>query len=200
MKRIAYFIASVVSIGVVLIGLNVARAVLPLPVQTGPYLGDYTVGFYTLANAIGSDNQLAYSIVTNISTTSGQANCTNIGNSPTPGQVPAPAAILLATTLTSATGYVCLPTAFAGREIYILNNTGQTIDFYSNATGVVSTVDTINNVAGTTAYAVSTIGANANSGVVNCISLPGQGAAAGGTAPTSTTGLTGGAWACQTGH
>ena len=197
MKRIAYFLAAAALTCTFVFGYNLAKAVIPLPAQTGPYLGDSTVNLYTLTNAIGSDNQLAYTTVTGISTTTvSQATCTTIGNSPTPGAIPAPAAIYLASTATAATGAVCLPTAYAGRELYIYNNTGQTVNFYSNLTSVGAATDTINNVAGTTALAVVTIGANAGAAVVNCISMPGSAA---GVAPAGLN-VGGGAWACQRGN
>lgn len=208
MNRILAFGRTVgVSFGLVMVGAIAAFSVLAPPSVQGPYLGDTSfpgnpgVNFYTLWNAISSDNQIAYQTVTGISTTVGQTTCTQIGNTPIAGQAPQPAVLYLSTVATAATGAVCLPTAFAGRELYIYNNTGQTINLYASSTSVIGggTLDTINTVAGATAFAVpqatATIGA-AGAGVVNCISTP---AAAAGVAPTGLA-VNGGAWACQRGN
>ena len=129
-----------------------AFAVFTLPAQTGPSLGTNEVNVYTLANAINLNNGIAFTTISTIDQTAGQANCT---------QLPVTSASFnLATS--AGTGYVCLPAAFPGREIFLGNATGQTIDLYgSAATAVSGTQDTINGTTGTTAYTGLTNGKNA---------------------------------------
>jgi hypothetical protein len=128
---------------------------LPLPGVNGPSLGDPTTNLYSLTFAYGTQTGLFSSDVTTIDQTSGQANCTQIGNS-------AITSSLHRLKTSAGTGYICLPTAIAGRVIYFGNATGQTIDIYSSAASYTSgTADTINGTAGSTAYTGLTTGKNA---------------------------------------
>jgi len=120
---------------------------LPLPAIPGPYLGDFGNNLYTLTqNYLAGSGHGAVNLGS-VSQTSGQANCTQIGVS---GQNDS---TLFQVTTSASTGYVCLPTAIAGRVVYISNATTQTINLYSNPVSYTSgTADKINNVAGNTAY------------------------------------------------
>jgi len=127
--------------------IRFAHATLSLPGVNGPFLGDQNTNLYSVANAINNNNQLAFTPAISASQTVGQANCTQLT---TP---------LNDVTISASTGYVCLPTATAGRVVWIYNPTGQTVDIYSSATSFVSgTADTINGQPGTTAYAKMTTG------------------------------------------
>jgi hypothetical protein len=137
----------------VLLGGLVANAVIQNTAPQGPYLGDANVNLYTLLQAITQDNQDGFTPTYSVSQTSGQANCTNLVSTTPMHNI----------TTSAGTGYICLPTAFAGRQVFIGNSvSGQTIDIYSNATSYTSgTADTINGTAGTTAYTGLTTGKNA---------------------------------------
>ena len=138
------------------IGLAVsANATIVNSGPPGPWLGDSLLNLSTLWQALTYDNQVGYVNITSVSQTSGQANCTQLsGTTPMTN---------LASGASAGTGYICLPTATAGREYYIGNATGQTIDIYSSATTAVSgTQDTINGTTGTTPYTNLTSGKNAN--------------------------------------
>jgi hypothetical protein len=118
-----------------------AHAALQLPGVQGPFLGDQNTNLYTVASAINNNNQLAFTPAISASQTVGQANCTQIT---TP---------LNDVTVSAATGYLCLPTATAGRVVWIYNPTGQTVDLYTSAASFTpGTQDTINGTTGTTAY------------------------------------------------
>jgi hypothetical protein len=120
---------------------------LPLPSVQGPFLGDFGNNLYTLTQSYIAGQGLGATDLGSVSQTSGQANCTAIGVSGMNYST------LHRVTTSASTGYVCLPTALAGRIVYIANATGQTIDLYSNAVSYTSgTADTINTTAGTTAY------------------------------------------------
>ena len=94
-----------------------------------------------------------------ISQTSGQSNCTVIG--------PVNASMLHKATTSASTGYICLPTAYAGKIVYIANATGHNLDLYSNATSYTpGTADTINGTAGTTAFT----GLTSSNAYATCIS------------------------------
>jgi hypothetical protein len=139
------------AVALVLVGVSIAlapaliirfaHATLSLPGVNGPFLGDQNTNLYSVANAINNFNQLAFTPAISASQTVGQANCTQLT---TP---------LNDVTVSASTGYVCLPTATAGRVVYIFNPSGQTVDIYSSATSFVpGTADFINGTAGTTAY------------------------------------------------
>lgn len=148
MKSLAAFRAFGAAFALVLLGFA-AHATLPLPAVQGPYLGDQNTNLTTIVNAINQDNQIAFTPSISASQTTTQAGCTVLVNP-------------MNNVATSAsTGSVCLPTATAGREMFIGNGTTQTIDIFSNATPFTSgTQDTINGTAGTTAYAGLTSGKN----------------------------------------
>jgi hypothetical protein len=145
------------AVALVLVGVSIAlapaliirfaHATLSLPGVNGPFLGDQNTNLYSVANAINNFNQLAFTPAISASQTSGQANCTQLT---TP---------LNDVTVSASTGYVCLPTALAGRVVWIANPSGQTIDIYSSvASFVPGTADTINTLAGTTLYGGLTTG------------------------------------------
>lgn len=135
----------------VLLGV-VAHATIPLPSVNGPSLGDASANIYSIVNAITQNSQMGFSSGLSVSQTSGQANCTQLGSN-----------ALQEIKTSAAAGYVCLPTAVAGKEVLIANATGQTINVYSSAASFASgTADTINGTAGTTAYTGLTTGKNAD--------------------------------------
>lgn len=149
MKLVAAFRAMGVALGLVLLG-SLAHAVLNPPAVNGPYLGDSQTNLSSIVAAITNDNQMSFTGVISVSQTVGQANCTNLTTA------------LNNVTTSASTGYVCLPTAIGGRELFINNATTSTIDIYSNATSfTIGTADTINGTAGTTAYTGLTNGKNA---------------------------------------
>ena len=144
-KKIAFCVAVFLAALVVR-----AAAVLPLPGTNGPSLGDTITNLYSVVQAITFNNQLGFQATVSVSQTSGQANCTQLNNNPQQN-----------ITTSSSTGYACLPSAFPGREIFIGNATGQTINLYGSATtAVVGTQDTINGTAGSSAYGGLTSGKN----------------------------------------
>ena len=119
---------------------------LPQPGVNGPSLGDPTSNLYSIITSYTMGRGLQVSPALSVSQSSGQANCTQLSQTP---------AYAIANVGTSAgTGYVCLPTALSGHWQVIANPTGQTIDLYSSATSYLpGTADTINTTAGGTAYA-----------------------------------------------
>ena len=135
------------SFALVLLGFVAFSATSPYwqnntPGVTGPWLGDNYFNIYTIWRAYVTAGGMSYTSGISASQTSGQANCTVL-NSDAMQEIKTSA----------STGYVCLPTAVAGKEVLIGNATGQTIDLYSNATSYVAgTADTINGTAGTTPY------------------------------------------------
>ena len=130
----------------------VAHATIPLPGQTGPSMGDTNANIYSLTNAITLNNQLGFHSGLSVSQTTTQAACTQLDNNPQQE-----------VKTSASTGSVCLPTAFAGRQIQIGNATTQTIDLFGSAATFVSgTQDTINGTAGTSAYTGLTSGKNAD--------------------------------------
>ena len=130
-------------LAILALGASYALAAqLPLPAVNGPYLGDEQNNLWQLTTAYETSSGLQSTSGLSVSQTSAQANCTQLGS-----------AALQEIKTSASTGYVCLPTAFSGRVIRIGNATGSTIDIYSSATSFTSgTTDTINTVAGTTAY------------------------------------------------
>lgn len=136
------------------------------PTTAGPWLGDYT---FNISNLFVAHSRLAgvgYSPAISASQTSGQANCTQLLNDG-----------LQEIKTSASTGYVCLPTAQAGKMVFIGNASTQTIDIYSSATSFTSgTADTINGTAGTSAYTGLTSGKSAicfaaNNGAWYCGSI-----------------------------
>jgi hypothetical protein len=112
------------------------------PGTPGPWLGDSTFNINNLFRAIARGDGRAYAPSLSVSQTSGQANCTQLN-----------ADNLQQITTSASTGYVCLPSGGAGKEIVIYNGTTQSISIYANATNAVSgTTDTINGTVGSTAY------------------------------------------------
>lgn len=137
------------------------------PGSTGAWLGDSTFNINSLWRAHVTGAGMSYTSLTTISQTSAQANCTQIN----------PDAMVEAKT-SAATGYLCLPSAVAGKVVMIGNASGQTIDLYSSATPGVpgGATDTINGTAGTTAYTSMSSGKNtvcfaANNGAWYCITV-----------------------------
>lgn len=132
------------------IGLSIAGAVaalaaptsLPYPSINGPSIGDPLSNLYTMVDAYGHGTGLFSKNGISVSQSSGQSNCTQLGSDE-----------LQQLATSASTGYVCLPTAAAGKLVMISNATGQSIDIYSSATSAVAgTADKINGTAGTSAY------------------------------------------------
>ena len=138
------------SFALVMLGV-LAHATIQHPGATGPSLGDTNANIYSLTNAITLNNQMGFTSGLSVSQTATQAGCTQLSNNP-----------LQEVKTSAGTGSVCLPTAIAGREYFIGNASGQTIDIFGSATTFVSgTQDTINGTAGTSAYTGLTTGKNA---------------------------------------
>lgn len=135
------------------------------PGTNGAWLGDSTFNIYTLWLAIHRGQGAGYSPALSVSQTSGQANCTQLSTD-----------WFQEVKTSASTGYVCLPTAVAGKQVVIGNASGQTIDIYSSAVSFTSgTADTINGTAGTTPYTNLTSGKTsecfaANNGAWYCTS------------------------------
>lgn len=116
------------------------------PSTVGPWLGDNIFNVYTLWLSHHQGSGYGFSAALSISQTTGQANCTVLNNDK-----------FQQVTTSAATGYVCLPTATAGKELAIAMVPAQTLDIYSSNTPfVVGTADTINGTAGSTAYTSNT--------------------------------------------
>lgn len=144
-----------------------AASVLPLPGTNGPSLGDPTTNLYSITQALQNNTFNNYYSVTTVSTTLTQAGCTQLNYGMT----------FLTATL-GGTGSVCLPTARPGADVYVADNTGQTVDIFSSVTAWSTTqTDAINGTAGTSAYTSMTNGLS-----VECF------------APA------GGSWWCVSGH
>jgi hypothetical protein len=136
-------------------------------VTPGPWLGDYNFNINRLFSAHAQDNGMGYSPSLSVSQTSGQANCTQLQQDG-----------LIEVKTSAGTGYVCLPSAIAGKRTMIGNGSTQTIDLYSSATPGVQggATDTINGTAGTTPYTGLTNGKTAvciasNNGAWYCGSI-----------------------------
>ena len=132
------------------------------PSVTGPWLGDNNFNIHSLFMAISNNEGRNFWPALSVSQTAAQANCTQLN--PGYSQI----------TVSAGAGYVCLPTAYGGREVKVVNGTSQTVNVYSSAASFTrGTTDTINGTAGTTLYAGMTTGllmvciAPAN-GVWNC--------------------------------
>ena len=126
------------SFGLVLLGALFALAAqtsLPYPTVNGPFLGDSNNNLWTITDNYGRGTGYFAASGLSVSQTSGQSNCTQLGTD---------AFQQIGTS--AATGYVCLPTAIAGKLVLVQNGTGQTIDVYGKGS------DTINGTAGSTAY------------------------------------------------
>lgn len=118
-----------------------AQAAFLLPSTNGPGLGDVNVNPFTLAQGINLDNQSAVSSGLVASATT-QATCTVIANPNNQFSTVA------------ASGAACLPPAVAGRRVWISNEGANALQLFGSNTPVTpSTQDTINTVAGSTAYA-----------------------------------------------
>lgn len=171
MNLIRAFRAMGAAFALVLIGFVSHAAVSPYwqsrtPGVTGAWLGDDTFNLNALWVAQGRDAGRGYTSGISASQTSAQANCTVLNQD-----------AMFEVKTSASTGYVCLPTAVAGKRVMIGNASGQTIDIYSNATSYTSgTADTINGTAGTTAYTGLTSGKSticfaANNGAWYCGSI-----------------------------
>ncbi len=102
---------------------------LPLPSIPGPFLGDFGNNLYTLTQAYGQGQGHFATSALSVSQTSGQANCTQLGDD-----------VFQQIGTSAGAGYVCLPRSAPGKLLFVLNGTAQTITFY----GFGSTSDTIN--------------------------------------------------------
>ena len=137
-----------------------------VPGTNGPWLGDSNFNVYTLWRNYTYGSGHSYVNGISASQTSGQANCTQLTND-----------AFQQVSTSASTGYVCLPTAVAGKWVVISMVPAQTLDIYSSATPFTSgTADTINGSAGTSAYTTNT-GSNhttqcfaQNNGAWNCMS------------------------------
>lgn len=160
LKRILGNALGVLLGGLLLVGglALAAPTTMPLPQINGPFLGDYVNNLYTLTQAYQAGSAYGAVDLGSISQISGQANCTSIASINN--------SILHRVTTSASTGYVCLPTAYPGKIIYIANSTGQTVDLYSNATSYISgTADKINGTAGTTPFT----GLTASNSFATCV-------------------------------
>jgi len=149
MRKVSNFLSGLA--GAVLGSLLLASAAvwavpttLPLPAIQGPYLGDFGNNLYAITQAYGQGQGHFVTSGLSVSQTNTQAACTNLSSGDIFQQI----------TTSASTGSACLPAAAAGRMIFVLNATGQTVDLYGNA----AAGDTINQVAGSTAYAGLTTG------------------------------------------
>lgn len=147
MKFYRFVRAITAGLGLAVLLATIAKAVLPTP-DTGLRLTDW----FALQQAITFDNQVGFATVTN-AVANTQASCTALvfpmNN--------------ITTATTQANASFCLPTATAGREVYIGNGSGVTINIFgSNTPFVAGTQDTINTTAGSTAYTSTTTTKNAN--------------------------------------
>lgn len=142
----------------VVLGFLAHAATVGVPPEPGfrPIDGSWLIGLSS-----GQNFTTQTGIVTGAS---GQANCTAIG-----------ANNMNAVTSSVSSGSICLPPAGSGRQIYIQNATGNSIQVFGSLTPAVSGGDTLNGTAGSTGLAV-TAGQN-----IDCF--------------TATTG----AWACTRG-
>lgn len=135
------------------------------PSVNGPWLGDSFYNINSLFTATARDAGGGYAPALSVSQTATQLACT---------QLPNDAFIEIKGSL--GTGSVCLPQAIAGKRTTIANATTQTIDIFgTNTPFTVGTNDTINGVAGSSAYTGLSSGKNAvcfaaNNGAWYCIS------------------------------
>ena len=124
----------------VLLGALASRATLPLPGVQGPFLGDQSTNLFTVAQAINLNNQNGFATLA-APNANVQSTCTAITQP------------LNQVTSSTNTGSLCLPTAVAGRLIFLANGTGNGLNLFgSNQSFTVGTQDTINGTAGSTAY------------------------------------------------
>lgn len=131
--------------GVLVGAFIVAAAQLPFPAVNGPYLGDGNNNLYQITQAYVSGSGHGTGTGISASQTSGQTNCTATGL----------VNMIHSITTSASTGYICLPTAYSGRQVVYYNSTTQTIDVYGSNTpfaGAGGTNDTINGTTGSTAY------------------------------------------------
>jgi hypothetical protein len=131
-----------------LASLSLANAqTLPLPGTPGPSLGDFNTNLYTLTKGVEAGSTVGVGTALSVSQSSGQSNCTQLGN----------VNMIHNVTTSASTGYVCLPAAIPGYYKNILNQTAQTINLYGGGTGyqyAPGTQDTINGTVGSTAFAI----------------------------------------------
>lgn len=133
----------------VLVGV-VAHATLSIPAVNGPFLGDSNTNLFTIATAINNNNQMAFTPTATAGAAATQSTCFAITNP------------LSNITTGASNGSICLPTATAGRELFIANSTGQTLNIFgSNTPFTIGTQDTINGTTGSTSYSSLTSGKNA---------------------------------------
>lgn len=157
MNLLRAFRAFGIAFALVLIGVVGHASVSPVwqsqtPSIQGAWLGDGSFNIFTIWRAHITLSGISYTPSIAAPQTAGQANCTQLN-----------ADGMFQVTTSASTGYLCLPTAVAGKEVLIANGTTQTIDLYTSATPYVSgTQDTINGTTGTTAYTNLTTGKNAD--------------------------------------
>lgn len=147
------FLAGIVTGLVMLGGVYMAQANYSAwwssetPSTFGPWLGDNVFNIGNLWQSITNDDGRNFWPAISVSQTAAQANCTQLN--PGYSQI----------TVSAATGYACLPTAYGGRVVRIVNSTSQTVDLYGSARSFTRGVqDTINGTDGATAYTGMTTG------------------------------------------
>lgn len=147
------FAAAAIFVSGVVIGAHVverAGATLPLPGINGPSLGDTVTNLFTLTQSYVGALNLNFSPAVVAGPAATQATCFAIFN-PHNNVI-----------TSAANGALCLPTAFAGRDVLIGNASGQTLNIFgSNQPFVPGVQDTINGTTGSTAYASVITGKNA---------------------------------------
>jgi hypothetical protein len=155
MKSLRYARAFGAAFALVMLGAVSMAAVSPYwqsttPGTQGPWLGDNNFNIFTLWRAFVTSSGYSFTSGLSVSQTATQVACTQLN---TDG--------IQEVKTSAGTGSVCLPTAVAGKQIYIGNASGQTIDiFASNTPFTVGTADTINGTAGSSAYTGLTNGKN----------------------------------------
>lgn len=143
--------------------LSPASAVIPLPGVNGPFLGDQSANIFTLTQALTLLNQLGVGSALTSGPANVQATCLPLAQP------------LNQITVNASTGSVCLPTAVAGRVMWITNTTANQVNLFgANAPFVPGTQDTINGSTGSTANTTVLPAAAANKTAV-CMS-PANGA------------------------
>lgn len=155
MKSIRSMLAGSV---VLVLLLSPASAVIPLPGVTGPFLGDQNANIFTLTQALTLLNQLGVGSALTSGAANVQATCLQLAQP------------LNQITTNASTGSVCLPTAVAGRVVWIVNVTANQVNLFgANAPFVPGVQDTINGTTGSTANTTVLPAAAANKTSV-CIS------------------------------
>lgn len=133
--------------GLVMLGALAMAGVSPYwgggtPGTTGPWLGDTNFNISSLWNAYVTGSGYNFTTSLSVSQTATQVACTQLTSD-----------AIQNITVSAGTGSVCLPTAVGGKQVYISNSTGSTVDIFSSNTSFTpGTTDTINTAAGSSAY------------------------------------------------